>query len=213
MAPTNRGIVIAAIVAAVIVVSSLVAPIVVAYRLQQLGLNPLWMIVSPHNAYIAARARRDITWQGLRIRVGAKFVIDDETATVRVHRLDPASPLFFAPAVIFRAPNDSSGRVFERAKLRCRSAATPGISCTIHESSERPGNAVCIERRSHRHPEEFDLWHCGVPKGVHAVYFGSPAECLEYGRIVLDAFASGEIRTSTSNAPDRSTIGGVRTQL
>jgi hypothetical protein len=189
MTQPNRGVIVAGIVVGVLLVAAVVAPIVVAIRLDSLGYNPFFMILSPHNAYVVARGRRDIEWRGLRIRVGAKFVIEDDGAVIRVRRLLPSSLLFFEPALSFHTTDDSASRHFGGVRQRCAAAAD---SCTVHEIVVHAGKVICLQRRSTRHPGQFEFWQCRMPSGIEMVQFGTPAQCVEQNQIALAAFSSGD---------------------
>ena len=189
MTHPNRGVIVAGIVVGVLLVAALVAPIVVAVRLQRLGYSPFAMVISPHDAYVLARGRRDVTWRGLRIHVGAKFVIEDHNAAERVRRIVPSTLIFLQPAMSFQTLAESNVRAFDGVRQRCEAAAG---SCTVHEIVVRAGKVVCLQRSSTRNPGKFELWQCWMPDGIEVVHFGTPAQCVEQNQIALAAFASAD---------------------
>jgi hypothetical protein len=189
MAPTNRGVIAASIVAGAIVVAAIVAPIVVAIRLGRLGYRPFAMILSPHDAYVLARGRREVSWHGLRIHVGAKFVIENVNGAERVSRIVPSALIFLQPAMSFHALTGGTVRTTDSVRTRC---VADTANCTVHEIVVHAGTFVCFQRRSARHPEQFELWQCRLPNGMWLTHFGTPVECAEQQQIALAAFASAE---------------------
>jgi hypothetical protein len=189
MTHPNRGVIVAGIVVGVLLVAALVAPIVVAVRLQRLGYSPFAMVISPHDAYVLARGRRDVRWHGLRIHVGAKFVIEDDIAAERVLRIVPSTLVFLQPAMSFQTHEESTARAFDAVRQRCEAA---NGSCTVHEIVVHAGKVICLQRRSTRHPGQFEFWQCRMPSGIEMVQFGTPAQCVEQNQIALAAFSSGD---------------------
>ena len=169
-------------------IGSLLAPIIVGYKLDALGLNPFFMFLSPHNAYVVARGRRDVAWRGLRIRVGPKYVIDaDDDELVSIRPVEAWSPSYLGLALSFRSSGDSSALRLHLSMQRC--AAKPK-GCIMHTVKSRFGEGVCLERPWVRDAKSFALWQCFIPGGIQAYYFGDSVQCAEEGQIVLDAFAS-----------------------
>ncbi|MDQ2932409.1 MAG: hypothetical protein M3Y05_16530, partial [Gemmatimonadota bacterium] len=183
------------VIVAVIVGGTLVMYVAIALlfvgTIDRFGMTPIYAAMSPRNAYVLWRARRDMTWNGIRIRVGQDYVLDPQNDKVRVHHLDSLSVLSLAPGMVFLAADSGRTRSFQRAEARCTASAED--ECTVLHSTLRSGILTCHQHRGRRaRPTfgQFEVWRCDDANGLSANFFGTPAECRQRLEIALKAFAT-----------------------
>lgn len=159
--------------------------------IDRFGMAPIYAAMSPHNAYVLWRARRDMMWNGIRIRVGQDYVLDPENDDVLVHHVDSMSVLILAPGMTFFADDSGRTRSFQRAEARCTASAED--ECTVLHSTLWSGVLTCHQHRGRRaRPTygQFELWSCEDANGLSAAFFGTPEECRQRLEIALKAFAT-----------------------
>lgn len=159
--------------------------------IDRFGMTPIYAAMSPRNAYVLWRARRDIRWEGIRIRVGQDYVLDPGKDKVRVHHLDSLSVLSLAPGMVFLAADSRRTRAFQKAASHCTANAED--DCTVLQSSLRSGMLTCHQHRGRRARStfgQFELWSCEDASGLSANFFGTPEECRQRLEIALQAFAT-----------------------
>jgi hypothetical protein len=193
-------IVVAAI--GIAIVSYVGAAILLVMSINRFGMTPVYVAMSPHNAYVLWRARRDILWHGIRIRVGPEFVLEPAANRVRVHHVDLSSPLLLrVGGLMFFASNSKRSESFRKMESRC----VPGgeEECTIVRANLPSGELKCHRHRGHHARAtfgQFELWACEDANGLEAVLVGTPAECLEGYQIVHTAFATAPANIARTSA-------------
>ncbi len=97
MTTKREGLVIVAVIVGGTLVMYVALAMLLVGTIDRFGMTPIYAAMSSRNAYVLWRARRDMTWNGIRIRVGQDYVLDPENDNVQVHHLDSLSVLSLAP--------------------------------------------------------------------------------------------------------------------
>lgn len=191
MSRTQNVLLVLATGCGAMLISYVAIALIFVTTVNRFGTKPIYAAMSPHNAYVLWRARRDIMWHGIRIRVGPDYVLEPESDRVQVHHVDSMSIIVLDPGMMFYAADTNRTQSFRQDETRCDIKAEQ--PCTILRATLPSGVLTChqhLGRRSRPTFGTFELWVCEDANGLRAVFFETPAECVARKEIAVRAFAT-----------------------
>jgi hypothetical protein len=167
----------------------LVAAHLLAETVRTVGVLPISAAVSPRDAYLILRGRRDMRWHGLHIHVDSTFVLDASDTIVKAREIVPSPYLMMlGMGVMFVATDQGGTARFATARDHC---VTSKKRCIVRPPLLAGG--LCLQylgKPKNGQLGDFEMLRCRLPIGIEARTACIKPDCERFEKILYDTFAS-----------------------